>query len=105
MGFQAETEVAYGLPPIAFETLRRQVAGAVAKGAAAVLDEAPSTTNHEERVTWAREAQVDTLGMATRMLHSVMLNPTIAADPGNATDNDVEYVVNGLIDDFANATG
>lgn len=67
---------------------------------------AATIANHTERVAWARTALKQPHTAALEMSAGVILNPTIQAglldaDPATPSDNDVQYVVNGLVDAFA----
>lgn len=79
-----------------------QVAGACMVAARDIINEDPGTENHANRIIWANAARINPDGAAITMLISVLDNATIAADVANATDNDVQFVVNSLINTFAN---
>jgi len=81
--------------------LRNRVAAAVAKAAMDVLNEDSGTTNHANRVIWAKDALVNADSVATRMMWGVLGNATIQSNGEASSDNDVQYVVNGLINTFA----
>lgn len=66
-----------------------------------VLNEDPGTANHVNRVIWAKDALVNAEAVAGRMFWGVLGNATIAAAGEAATDNDIQFVVNGLINTFA----
>jgi hypothetical protein len=74
---------------------------AVAKAAYDILNEDPGYTNHANRVIWARQALGDTKSKAEQMMWGVVTNATIAAAGDDATDNDIQFVVNSYIDSFA----
>lgn len=82
-------------------SLRNRCAAAVAKAAMDVLNEDPGTSNHANRVIWANDALINAEAVAARMFWGVLGNATIATAGESATDNDIEYVVAGLIDIFA----
>ena len=72
--------------------------GACLKSAYDVLNEAPETENHADRLVWANVI----LGgdeAATRdkvqamMKYAIASNATIQAEPTDCTDNDILYVV------------
>jgi hypothetical protein len=83
--------------------LRQRTQIAIESAAYDVLNEDPGTANHANRILWAN----DTLAYPERMtnLEMAMLvqNPTIQAEGDNAADGDIQYVINGLVDYFANA--
>lgn len=78
-----------------------QVAGACLVASRDILNEAPATANHTNRIIWANVAKKNPKDMARRMLVSVLDNASVAATVPAATDNDVQFVVNSLIDTFA----
>lgn len=82
---------------------KSRVASAVAKGAYNVLIEPANTTNHSDRLIWAHNAMANAESSAEQMLWSVVQNPIIQANGINSTDSDIELVINGLIDIFADA--
>lgn len=79
----------------------KQVAGAIMVAAKDIIAENPGTANHEDRLAWALKAQNNPKSAAKEMLVDVLKNATIAADVEGATDNDVQFVVNSLIDTYA----
>lgn len=81
--------------------LKSRVAVAIAKASQDVLNEAGTTANHAARIIWAQASLADALSAAERMMWGVVGNATIAAAGDACTDNDVQFVVNGLIDTFA----
>lgn len=81
--------------------LKSRVVAAVAKAAQDVLNEDPSTANHANRVLWAQDALRDAKGAGETMMWGVVGNATIQAAGEAATDGDIQFVVNGLIDTFA----
>lgn len=82
-------------------TLLRRVEGTCLTTAAYIRIEDPATTNHENRLVWAAKVKANRKAMAREMLAKTLENPTLAANPEGATDGDVQYVVNSLIDTFA----
>lgn len=87
--------------------LIKQIAVAVSKAATDVLNEDDATAKHSDRLTWARRVKLSGGGvsapvtMAESMVWEVLANATIQAAPSAATDSDVQFVVNSLIDKFA----
>ena len=88
---------------------KQRVTMAVLKAARDVKAESSGTTNHAERLAWANSL-ID-LGvadaMAGRFLVNVVANSTISSafgaeqDQTDVTDNDIQFVVNGLVDQYA----
>ncbi len=91
------------------DTLFKQVSYAVKKAAHDVSQEDPGTTNHAERLEWSRKVSLTNNGPSTearRMIWRVLDNATIQAAIGTdgsstASDSDVQFTVNALIDEFA----
>lgn len=81
--------------------LKCRTAVAVAKAAQDIINESPATTNHANRVIWAKEALLDCMAKAEQMLWPVVSNATIASAGESATDSDIQFVVNSNIDSFA----
>jgi hypothetical protein len=83
--------------------LRTRTQIAICNAAYNVLNEDPGTPNHANRILWTN----DTLAWPERMMSLEMSmlvqNPTIQAEGDNAADGDIQFVVNGLVDYFANA--
>lgn len=77
--------------------LRKQVAVALHKAAVDVMNEDDQTADHSQRVAWARRALADPVGWAEKAIWKVLENATIQAAPAEATDNDVQFVVNSAI--------
>lgn len=82
-------------------TFWKKVAGACWVAAWQIIGEDPETANHANRLVWAQQVQANRKAMARDMLAKVLENPTLAADPEGATDGDVQYVINSLVDTFA----
>ena len=79
----------------------QQVAGACIKAAHDIENEDPGTENHADRIIWAASVRENAKAMSILMLADVLNNADIAADVENATDSDVQWVVNSLIDTYA----
>lgn len=93
----------YAAATDATSPLRGQVAVAVAKAATDIVNEAANTTNHANRLSWARRVVANNdapLTEAINMLWKVLENATIQAAPTTAADTDVQFVVNSLVDTF-----
>jgi hypothetical protein len=84
-------------------TLRKQITVAIAKAATDIFNENPATNGHERRMVWARQVQTSSgrSQMADAMVWKVLENATIQASPATATDSDVQFVVNSLVNQFA----
>lgn len=74
---------------------------AVAKAAYDIMNEDVGTANHANRIIWAKSALADPGPKATEMIWQVLSNATIASSGENSTDNDIQFVINGLINNFA----
>jgi hypothetical protein len=80
--------------------LKKQVAVALFQAAVNITNEARETPNHANRLFWARTVIADPVEWAEKAIWKVLENPTIAAAPLSATDNDVLFVVNSNIEAF-----
>lgn len=70
-----------------------------------VLKEAANTTNHSNRLEWAKDA-LQHVSDATEMQAVAVratTNASIGANGNDSTDGDIQFVVNSLIDELANA--
>jgi len=87
--------------------MKMRVAAALANAAEDIENEDPGTPNHAARLAWASAVlQDDLLQEADKIMWRVGLNPTIAAaGEENATDNDIQFVVNSLLDILIEAHG
>lgn len=81
--------------------LLERVAGACLVAAGQIRNEDPGTSNHANRMIWVAAVQADALTCAKNMIARVLENATIAAAPEAATDNDIQFVVNSLINEYA----
>ena len=84
--------------------LHKKVARAIDKAARDVINESPSTENHENRLLWAKKIRKNPDIMITeahRGMMYVLDNATVSAAGNAATDNDVQFVVNGIVDTLA----
>ena len=80
---------------------KARVASAVAKAAFDILNESGSTEYHAERVVWAKASMADAETVAEQMLWTVVQNATIQSSGLDSTDNDIQFVVNSNINNFA----
>jgi hypothetical protein len=86
-------------------TLRKKVAVAIHKAAVDVLAEATNTPNYNNRRAWAIKATTELsspMNESERWIWKVLENTTIQASPGTATDGDVQFVINSIVDVMAN---
>lgn len=64
-----------------------------------IINESPSTPNHEARLNWAKTAQANRLAITdVNLAQAVLRNATIAANPAAATDGDIQFQVNSIVD-------
>jgi hypothetical protein len=82
-------------------TLRPRTVSAVVKAAQDILNEDPGTANHANRLIWAGEVLNDPKAKTEEMLWGVVSNATIQTGGDASSDNDIQFVVNGLVDTFA----
>lgn len=81
--------------------LKKRVYVAVAKKAQYILIEPTGTTNHVNRVQWAKEALSDPGTKADQMLWCIVGDATIQSHGEASTDAEIQYVVDVSIDIFA----
>ena len=87
-------------------TLKAKFIGACLLAAYNILNEDPGTENHANRLVWANAViggeTADVEAKAVQHLrYAVASNATIQATGNDATDNDVQFVVNSQINIFA----
>jgi hypothetical protein len=82
--------------------LRQRVQVAIESAAYDVINEDPATANHANRIIWANTALNNPERLTAIEMSLVVQNPAIAAAGDNATDGDIQFVVNGLVDPIAN---
>lgn len=91
-------------------TFQNQIAGALLTAATAVLNEAPMTGNHANRLLYANAIIGNPGAQAAFIASGILSNSTIAGEAGNAAgssgtpfpDGDVQFVVNSFLDIYAN---
>jgi glucose-6-phosphate isomerase len=83
--------------------LRQRTQIAIESAAYNVLNEDPGSANHANRIVWANTVLNNPEKMMNLEMAMVVQNPTIEAEGDNAADSDIQFVVNGLVDYFANA--
>ncbi len=83
-------------------SLRNRLAVALAAAAEDVRTEAAATANHAERFAWATGGVLSSANgpevEARRLMWMFLQNATIQASGEASTDNDVQFVTNGLVD-------
>jgi len=77
---------------------RARVSAALAKAAYDITNESGSTTNHAERLVWAKATLKAPDPACDQMIWMVMQNATIQSSGLSSTDNDIQFVVNSNID-------
>lgn len=83
--------------------LRQRTQIAIELAAYNVLNEDAGTANHANRMLWANTVLNDPIIMMGLEMTLVVQNATIQASGDDCTDNDLQFVVNGLVDVYANA--
>jgi len=84
------------------DELHRRVAAAVAVAASGILGESAETPGHALRLVWAKATLAgDIRQTANQFIWSVVANPVIAADIDAASDGDIQWVVNQVVNTFA----
>lgn len=83
--------------------LRQRTQVAIESAAADVINEDASTANHANRMTWANTALNNPAKMMDLEMSLVVQNATISGSGDEASDGDIQFVVNGLIDTYGNA--
>ena len=81
--------------------LWRQTFVAMLKASADIKSEASNTSNHSKRLVWAASVENEPGVRLNEMKFSILQNATLQNNPDGATDADVQFVVNSLIDQFA----
>jgi hypothetical protein len=82
----------------------KRVVVAVAQAATDVRNEwvdDPPTELQLRRKAWGQVVDASPPDMAGRMIWRVLENPSIQTTLDESTDNDIKFVVNGLVDTFA----
>lgn len=83
--------------------LRQRTQIAIESAAFDVINEATDAPNHVNRLLWANWTLNNPAKMMDVEMSLVVQNPTISAAGDDATDGDIQFVVNGLVDTFGNA--
>lgn len=82
--------------------LRQRFQAARVEAAWDVLNESEATENHVNRLAWAESILDDYNAHAQREYTRFLSNATIQSSGTASTDNDIQYVVNSQLDDWAN---
>jgi hypothetical protein len=85
------------------ESFISRIAAAIGKAATDVINEDPGTTNHANRLLWAKAAMADIDGLASEYAWTIVQNATIQTSGVEATDNDIQFVVNSNVNSWASA--
>jgi hypothetical protein len=85
--------------------LHKKVARAISIAVVAVLNEDPGTADHIERLEWARGLRASgpdaLLPEAHRWMLRILENSDIQSGGNASPDNDVQFVINGLVTTMA----
>lgn len=84
--------------------LHKKVARAIDKAARDVINENAATENHAKRYVWACNVRLSAENVITeahKWILPVLDNTDVATAGNAATDNDVQFVVNGLVNTMA----
>jgi glyoxylate utilization-related uncharacterized protein len=98
MSLQSLYDLALGAP-----ALRQRFVAARIKAAWDVLNEDAGTPSHTARREWAETVLAAPLAGVDREYLLFLANPTVQAGGNNATDNDIQFVVNGNVTAWATA--
>lgn len=80
---------------------KARVSAAISVAANDIMNEDAGTTNHTERLVWAKASIKDPETVAEQMLWLVVQNPTIQTNGLSSSDNDIQFVVNSYVDFLA----
>jgi len=86
--------------------IHKKVARAIDLAARDVINEDEGTANHAIRIVWAQWMRADpdrVIAEAHRAMLRVLDNATVSAAGNTATDNDVQFVVNSIVNTMADA--
>ena len=85
------------------ESFISRIAAAVGKAATDVINEDPGTTNHANRLLWAKGAMANIDSVTPAYAWTIVQNATIQTAGVEATDNDIQFVVNSNVNSWAAA--
>ena len=85
-------------------TLNKQIVVAIIKAAKDLINEDPSTNNHANRLAWAEKVSKHDAALSEggKRVWAILTNATVIASLPNSLDSDVQFVVNGFINTWAN---
>lgn len=86
------------------DEMKKRIAVAIAIAAQNILAEDGQTTNHANRVIWAKEALRDAQLMTEKIMWQILANPTVATKGLSSNDDELQFTVNSLIDTVAPVT-
>lgn len=84
--------------------LQQRCAAALVIAAEAIRNESEGTSNHTNRLNWSKRMLNSDMGPeleAKKQLWLIIQNATIKSSGEASTDNDIQFVINGLIDYFS----
>jgi len=87
------------------QTFLDQLAGALLAASVQVTNEGAGAQNHANRLLFANAVLVNPAQQAAFIAPGILTNPTISAEAGtpqSIPDGDVDFVVAGLFDIYAN---
>jgi len=82
-------------------SFKNRISAAVAKASYDILNEDPATEYHAERVVWAKASMKDPTTITDQMVWTVVQNASIQITRLDSSDNDIQFVVNSNINNFA----
>lgn len=85
-------------------SIKSRVEVAVTVAAQDILNEDGAVDNHANRVLWAQWALKNSRAAADQMMWGVVGNATIQTEGDSSSDADIQFVVNGLVDTFADGS-
>lgn len=81
--------------------MRQRTLGATLKAAYDIINEDPGTANHTERLAWAKSVLLAPDKYSLQMQAFVATNATVQINGGEATDNDIQFIVNSNVNNVA----
>jgi hypothetical protein len=83
------------------QTLRSRTIAAVAKCSIDILAEDPGTANHAARLTWAKDALINTESATDKIMWAVIADANVLANPTGCTDGQIITAVTNAVNTFA----
>lgn len=77
------------------------VQAAVCKAAYDITNESAGTTNHTERLVWAKATMKDPSTATDQMVWLVLQNATVVASGTTFVENDIQFAVNSNVNNVA----